>query len=77
MAKSGLANVIWALPWIVKVLIAIFADCVFGVCRLIDGIIQGNILKVLIGFLWVFYGLGIGWIIDIVCTLLNIRPIFF
>ena len=34
-------------------------------------------MKALIGFLWIFYGLGIGWFLDIICTLFNIRPLIF
>ena len=75
--KASLANAIMGLPWIVRVLLAIFLDCVYGIARLIDGIAQGNVLKIILGFLWIFYGLGIGWILDIICTLFNIRPIFF
>lgn len=72
--KGSLGGALWSLPWILKVLIAIFLDVVFGIARFIDGILEGNILKILIGFLWIFYGLGIGWIIDIIFTLLNKRP---
>ena len=75
--KGGLANVIWGLPWILKVLLAIFLDVVFGICRFVDGLLQHNVLKAIVGFLWIFYGLGIGWLIDIICTLLNIRPLLF
>lgn len=80
MAKKkggSLANVIMSLPWIARLLIAIFADCVYGVCRLVDGIVQGNLLKAIVGFFWVFYGLGIGWIIDIIMVALGMRPILF
>ena len=73
--KSGrLGNAIWTLPWILKVLVAIFFDFVLGICRFIDGILEGNILKILIGFLWIWYGLFIGWLIDVICCLINRRP---
>lgn len=73
--KSGsLGNALWSLPWILKVLVAIFFDFVFGICRFIDGILEGNILKILIGFLWIWYGLFIGWLVDIICCLINRRP---
>ncbi len=77
MAKKskGLASSLLSLPWIVRVLLAIFLDVVFGIVRFIDGIAQKNVLKALVGFLWIFYGLGIGWVLDIICTLFNIRPI--
>lgn len=74
--RSGsLGDWFWSLPWILKVLCAIFLDCVLGIIRLVDGLTSGNILKILVGILWIFYGLGIGWLIDIICTLLNIRPL--
>ena len=78
MAKKGppSRNPIMVLPWILRVLLAIFLDCVLGICRFIDGIFQGNILKIIIGFLWIFYGLGIGWILDIVFMILGMRPLF-
>ena len=46
MAKKGAAcgNAIMGLPWILRVLLAIFLDCVLGICRFIDGIFQGKIL---------------------------------
>lgn len=76
MSKSGsLSSALLSLPWIVKVLIAIFADFIFGIARLLDGIAQKNILKIIVGILWIFYGLGIGWVLDIICTLFNIKPI--
>lgn len=75
--RSGsLGDWFCSLPWILRVLCAIFLDCVLGVIRLIDGLAEGNIIKIVLGVLWIFYGLGIGWIIDIVCTVLNIRPLF-
>lgn len=80
MAKkngSSLANVFLSLPWILQVLVAIFFDFVLGIIRLIDGCMQGDILKILLGILWIFYGLGIGWILDIICVLLKKRPFFF
>ena len=72
--RGSLGDAVWALPWILKVLVAIFFDFVFGICRFVDGILQGNIVKIIIGFLWIWYGLFIGWLIDIIFTLINKRP---
>ena len=78
MANNGkTADVIWGLPWIAKLLIAIFADFVFGICRLVDGIVEKDVLKGVLGFLWIFYGLFIGWIADVVCVIIDKRPFFF
>ena len=71
--KGGLGNALWSLPWIVKVLL-LFVDFVYGIARFVDGILEGNIVKILVGFLWIFYGLGIGLIIDIIFVILNKRP---
>jgi len=77
MAKKGeYADKLLALPWIVRVLLAIFLDVVFGAVRLIDGIKEGDVVKIIVGILWLFYGLGIGWILDIIFVLFNIRPLF-
>ena len=70
-----LGNAVMSLPWLIRVLLAIFLDIVYGICRFVDGILSGRILKAIIGFFWIFYGLGIGWILDIICTLFRIRPL--
>ena len=75
--KGGFADAVWNLPWIVRFLIVIFFDIVFGFCRFIDGILEGDILKIIVGFLWIWYGLGIGWILDIIFVILNKRPLLF
>lgn len=75
--KSSFADAVWNLPWIVRLLLVIFLDCVYGICRFVDGIFQRDILKIVLGFLWIFYGFGIGWILDIICVVLNKRPFFF
>lgn len=75
--KKSLSNAFMTLPWIAQLLIAIFADIVLGVCRLVDGIFEGSILKIIIGILWLFYGFGIGWVLDIVFIILKKRPLFF
>ena len=54
MAKKrggSLADVFLSLPWILRVLVAIFFDFVLGIIRLIDGLMQGNIVKILLGIL--------------------------
>ena len=75
--KGGLADSIMRLPWIVKVLLAFFLDIVFGIVRFIDGIIEHDALKAIVGFLWIFYGLGIGWLLDVIFTIINKRPLLF
>ena len=75
--KGGLADAIMSLPWIVRVILVIFADFIYGIARFVDGLMQHDILKAVVGFLWIFYGLGIGWVLDIICVLIGSRPILF
>lgn len=75
--KAGFADAIMCLPYIVRVILVFLADCVFGIARFVDGLVQHNALKAVVGFLWIFYGLGIGWILDIICVLFGIRPFLF
>ena len=75
--KGALADVIMGLPWVVRILLAFFLDIVYGICRFVDGIIQGNVLKAIVGFFWIFYGLGIGWLLDIIFVICKIRPLLF
>lgn len=77
MAKKGnFGNALLELPWIVRVLLAVFLDCIYGIARFVDGLLEGDILKALIGFLWIFYGFVIGWIADIICVVIKRRPFF-
>jgi hypothetical protein len=76
MKNNVWGDKLWNLPWLVRLLVAIFLDFAFGLCRFIDGLSQGNLLKVVLGFVWIFYGLAIGWVLDIICCALNIRPLF-
>ena len=55
--KGSFANAIMALPWIVRVILVIFADFIYGIARFVDGLAQHNVLKAVVGFLWIFYGL--------------------
>ena len=75
--KGSLANVIWGLHWIARIVIAVLLDCVYGVCRFIDGILEKDIIKAVIGFFWIFYGLVVGWVIDIIFSFLKKRPPLF
>jgi len=74
---QSLANSIMGLPWIIRLILAIFLDVIYGIARFIDGIMERDVLKVVIGFLWIFYGCGIGWILDVIFVALGKRPLLF
>ena len=55
MTNNTWGDKLWGLPWLIRLLLAIFFDFIFGLSRLIDGIKQGKVLKIVLGFIWVFY----------------------
>lgn len=71
--KAKLGDVVWQLPWIVRILL-LFLDFVYGFARFFDGLVERKWLKAIVGFFWIFYGLGIGLIIDIIFVIINKRP---
>lgn len=62
-------------PWVVKLLLVIFLDPIFGgivrILRWVDN--QSEILELVLGILWIVTGglFGIGWIIDLVSVIIN------
>ena len=74
MTNNSWGDKLWGLPWLLRLLIAFLFNFIFGLCRFVDGITQGRLLKIVLGFIWVFYGLAIGWMVDVVCCIVNVRP---
>ena len=74
LTNKSWGDKLWNLPWIVRLLIAIFFDFICGLTRFVDGIMQGNVIKIVLGFIWIFYGLAIGWILDVIFCAINVRP---
>ena len=58
------------LPWIVTLLLTIFVDGVWGALYRIT---RGDVTGIVVGILWFVTGgfFGIGWVIDIICVVLN------
>lgn len=64
------------LPFALKLLFCIPAlDIIWAIYRIIKGYSTNNTLLMIIGVLWIVPGVTIGWIIDIVTTLLNGKPV--
>ena len=74
MTNNSWGDKLWGLPWLIRLLLAFFFNFIFGLCRFVDGIAQGKLLKIVLGFIWIFYGLAIGWLVDVVCCIVNVRP---
>ena len=78
MAKSGFISAMDGLPWIVKLILCIPAlNIVWAVYRIVKGITQHNVLILLFGILWIFPGVAIGWLVDLICTIIFGKPKFF
>ena len=62
-----------SLPYILKVLLAIFVGCLYGS---IYRIVGGTTKDIVIGVLWFVTGgvFGIGWLIDLVTVVLHGKP---
>ncbi|MBU1141520.1 MAG: hypothetical protein KKG64_03250 [Firmicutes bacterium] len=56
------------LPWIIKMILAlpVLDGFVWGVYRMLKGIDKNDGILILSGIIWIFAGLAILWIIDLV-----------
>lgn len=63
------------LPFVLKIILAlpILDGIIYGIYRICSG--TENILNMLLGIFWIFFGGVLGWIIDIIFIALN-KPIF-
>ncbi len=69
-------NLLDGLPWLVTLLLTIFADFIFGgIYRLV----RGDTVGIIIGIIWFVTGgfFGIGWIVDIISVVLWKKIKFF
>ena len=60
------------LPWIVKVLLVIFVGIYGNLLRLFKSLASGNLIGIILSIvLLCTSGLGIFWIIDLICVLIG------
>jgi hypothetical protein len=59
-----------SLPWIVTLLLVIFADGIYGG---IYRITKGDTLGIVAGIIWIVTGgvFGIGWLVDLITVIVN------
>lgn len=63
-------------PFWLKVILCIpFLDIFWAVYRIIKGAVKKDTLMLVIGIIWVIGGCTVTWVIDIVSTLINKKPI--
>ena len=64
------------LPKIVKIILCIpVLDIIWAIYRIIKGVAKKNALLLVIGILCIFPGSAFVWIVDIITTILNGKPI--
>jgi hypothetical protein len=69
---KDLVKTLEGLPWIVKVLLVIFVGIYGNLLRLFKSLAAGNLVGIVLSLVLLFSsGLGIFWIIDIICVLIG------
>lgn len=77
MAKSGFVSAMDGLPFIVKLILCIPAlDIVWAIYRIVKGVSTNNVVMIVVGILWIIPGIAIGWLVDLISTILFGRPKF-
>ncbi len=69
---KDLLKAVDTLPWIVKLILCIPAlDIVWAIYRIIKGVVNKDVVKIVIGILWIFPGSVICWLFDLITVALN------
>ena len=65
---KGYIKAINDLPWILKLLLAlpVLDGIIYGLYRIFNGVVKGDLLRIILGVVWIFGGLAIFWIIDMI-----------
>lgn len=75
---KNLCRAIDGLPKIAKVLLCLpIVDIVWAIYRIGEAIANNNVLHLVLGILWIFFGATIGWILDLVSILVTGRIFWF
>ena len=64
------------LPWIAKIILALpgLDGLAWGIYRVAKGLNKNDMLLVVFGIIWIFFGMAILWIIDLVTIILYKKP---
>lgn len=60
--RSRLVKILFCLP---------FIDIIWAVYRILGAVKNKNILHLVLGIIWIFFGGFIGWILDLICIILT------
>lgn len=60
------------LPWLAKLILCIPAlDIVWAIYRIIKGVVNKDVVKIVIGIVWIFGACTITWLFDLITVVLN------
>ncbi|PKK92920.1 MAG: hypothetical protein CVV61_07290 [Tenericutes bacterium HGW-Tenericutes-6] len=67
------------LPWILKLILALpgLDGLCWGIYRVAKGISKKDNVLIIVGLIWIFAGIFVLWIIDIITILLYKKPTVF
>lgn len=58
------------LPWLLQIIFCIpLLDIVWGVYRVVKGLIKEDGIMLIVGILWIIPGTVFGWVVDLVTTI--------
>ena len=73
----GFVKAMDSLPLWAKIIFALpFLDIVWAIYRIVKGVCKDDIIRIVVGVVWIVAGATICWVLDIVCLLLG-RNVFF
>ena len=66
------------LPKIVKILLCLpVLDIVWAIYRIGEAVANKNVIYLILGILWIFFGATIGWILDLISIIVANRIFWF
>ena len=76
---AGLVKAFDNLPWIVKLILALpgIDGIAWGIYRVAKGVTKNDMVQIIVGIVWIFLGIALLWIIDIVTIILYKKPTVF
>lgn len=73
----GFVKAMDSLPLWAKIIFALpFLDIVWAIYRIVKGVCKDDIIRIVVGVVWIVAGATVCWVLDIVCLLLG-RNVFF
>jgi len=75
--KHGFITWVDDLPKVIKIILALpLLGSFWGIYRIVKGIVDGNVLHIIIGIIWFLSGWAILWIIDLIWLIVWDRLLF-